>query len=331
MIMTSLTPVALKILVVDDEASVVNSVRRELMLAPVGNYVPMIEGFTDTDDALQRAREADFAIVLTDFRMPKRNGLEFLKALQTIQPWIEAIVLSGDTDIDSLVKMINDTHIYRFIPKPWKPEVLRNAIVQAAELRRVSLQHRKLAEMLTRSGVGFVHKSSPDTDVVLIIDDGDETANAIRQDLEQPNLLFDIFGAIDLGHGPDAAPVLDSSHLRVVLARNADEALAISSAGPVSCVIAGYRSECEDRLDLIGKLAANQPDAALLLWSESARMDKLVSSLDVARIQGFMSKPWQAHELRAVVAQALSYRRINLDNQRLAEHLARLGGADPRP
>lgn len=327
--MNHLTAAALRVLVVDDEASVVNSVRRELMLSPVGHYVPVVEGFTDTDDALQRAREADFAIVITDFRMPKRNGLEFLKALQAIQPWIEAIVLSGDTDIDSLVKMINDTHIYRFIPKPWQPDVLRNTIVQAAELRRVSVQHRKLAEMLTRSGVGLVHKTAPGTDTVLVIDDDDETANAIRCDLEQSSLLFDILGAIDLGHGADAAPVLDSSRLRVEVARTAEQALAVSSGGPVSCVIAGYRSGSGDGLALLGTIAAGQPDAALLVWSESARMDELVSSLNVARIQGFMSKPWQAHELRAVVAQALSYRRIHLDNQRLAEHLARLGVADP--
>lgn len=324
--MSSLTGVSLRILVVDDEPNVVNSVRRELMLAKVGNYVPVVEVFTDTDEALQRAREVDFGIVLTDFRMPKRNGLEFLQELRPIQPWVEAIVLSGDTDIDSLVKMINDTHIYRFIPKPWKPQVLRNAIVQAAELRSVSLRHRKLAGMLASSGIGFVNRAADEPDSVLIIDDEPAVANAIKRDLVQTNLLFDILGAIDFGKSPGADPILDSQRLRVSVATNAADALSITrKEESVSCIIAGYLTGEPEGMALLGELAQHQPDAALLVWSGSPSMDALVGSLDVARIQCFISKPWVPHELRSVVAQALAHRRLHLDTLRLAEHLGRLG------
>jgi DNA-binding NtrC family response regulator len=321
-----MTAAALRILVVDDEPNVVNSVRRELMLAQLGNYVPVVEVFTDTDEALQRAREVEFGIVLTDFRMPKRNGLEFLKELQSIQPWIEAIVLSGDTDIDSLVKMINDTHIYRFIPKPWRPQVLRNTIVQAAELRRASVRHRKLAGILASSGIGFVNRVPDEPDTVLIIDEDLGVANAIKRDLVQTNLLFDILGTIDFGKVPGASPVLDSSRLRVQVATNAADALsATRTKEPVACIIADYLTGEPEGMALLADIAQHQPDAALLVWSESPSMDALIGSLDVARIQCFISKPSTSHELRSVVAQALAHRRIHLDTVRLAEHLSRLG------
>ncbi len=316
---------ALRILVVDDEPSVVSSVRRELMLSPVGNYSLGVEGFTDTDEALQRARQTDFDIVLTDFRMPKRNGLEFLKTLQAIQPWIESIVLSGDTDMDSLVKMINDTHIYRFIPKPWKPEALRNAIVQAAELQRVGLRHRKLAELLTNAGIGFVQPAPAETDVILIVDADPEAASTIQRDLLQSTLLFDILGAIDLGQRPGKAPVLDRSRLRVEIAGTVNDALAMSSGMAVSCLIVDAGMGEDGGIGLLQQLTQCQPDAALLVWSGSGSMDTLVRSLDVARIQGFLNKPLEAHALRSAVAQALSYRRIHLENLRLAEHLSRIG------
>jgi DNA-binding NtrC family response regulator len=316
--------------VVDDEPGVVSAVRRELTAGPLGSYAPIVEGFTDTDEALHRAREVDFAVVLTDFRMPKRNGLEFLRCLRDIQPWIESIVLSGDTDIESLVSMINDTRIYRFIQKPWRSQVLCNSVVQAADLHSVGARHRKLAEMLAAAGIGLLQPVLPVGDTVLIIDDDSTAASAIHNDLMQTSLLFDILGVIDIGRDPGAAPVLDSTRLQVLVAGSAADALAKAREEPLSCIISDYRVGQDDGVELLAQLAECQPDASLLLLSAAPRMNELIRSLDVVRIQGYLTKPWVSHELRSAVAQALSYRRVQLENRHLAERLSRLPLPDRR-
>ena len=93
--------------------------QRELSIPPLGRYTYETEGFTDPAAALERARSTHFDAVICDYRMPAMDGLEFLKALREIQPDCARLVLSGQTDMDGLVRLVNETHIYHFIPKPW--------------------------------------------------------------------------------------------------------------------------------------------------------------------------------------------------------------------
>ena len=84
-----------RILVVDDESGIVNAVRRELSTPPFGRHRYEVEGFTSPLQALERAKVQEFDAVLSDYRMPEMNGLDFIKALVRIQPDCTRIVLSG--------------------------------------------------------------------------------------------------------------------------------------------------------------------------------------------------------------------------------------------
>ena len=121
------------ILVVDDELSILHAVERELKGRRLGRYAFTVAGFTDPRQALVAAERQTFDAVISDFRMPGMDGLEFLKALAAIQPDCPRLVLSGQTDMDSLVRMVNETHIYRFIAKPWDDAQLLLALHAAPE------------------------------------------------------------------------------------------------------------------------------------------------------------------------------------------------------
>src|ERR1035437_2487693 len=107
-----------RILIVDDESAIANAVQRELSIPPLGHYSYETEGYTDPAQALERTRNVSFDAVICDYRMPGMDGLEFLKSLREIQPDCARLVLSGQTDMDALIRMVNETHIYHFIPKP---------------------------------------------------------------------------------------------------------------------------------------------------------------------------------------------------------------------
>lgn len=137
-----------RILLVDDEPGIVQALRREL--ATVGNEISgyRSEGFTEPQQALARARESSFDAVITDFRMPEMNGLEFLEALAAIQPDCISLVLSGQTDMSSLVAMVNRVHIFSFIQKPWESEVLLGTLARALEHRDALLEQRRVANVM---------------------------------------------------------------------------------------------------------------------------------------------------------------------------------------
>ncbi len=137
-----------QVLVVDDEPGIVQALRREL--TRIGDAVSgyAVEGFTDPAAAVERARTKAFDAVITDFRMPGMNGLEFLHALAQIQPDCVSLVLSGQTDMASLVAMVNQTHIFSFIEKPWREEVLLDALARALIQRDNMLEQRRIAGVM---------------------------------------------------------------------------------------------------------------------------------------------------------------------------------------
>jgi len=86
-----------------------------------------------------------------------------------------------------------------------------------------------------------------------------------------------------------------------------------------SCVIADYRMPGMDGGQFLSSFNEKQPDCAAILLSGVANMESIVIALDLAHIHAFIAKPWNDFELRAAVAQALTRRRLLLENRILAQ------------
>ncbi|PKL49391.1 MAG: hypothetical protein CVV39_03020 [Planctomycetes bacterium HGW-Planctomycetes-1] len=117
------------ILFVDDEVKVLNSLRRGLIDEPYETL------FADSGKkALEILEQKEVHILVTDMRMPEMSGLELLKIVREKYPKIVRIVLSGYTQIATLLTAINQGEIYKYITKPWQmEEEFKPAIRQAIE------------------------------------------------------------------------------------------------------------------------------------------------------------------------------------------------------
>jgi DNA-binding NtrC family response regulator len=117
------------ILFVDDEVKVLNSLRRGLIDEPYETL------FADSGKkALEILEQKEVHILVTDMRMPEMSGLELLKIVREKYPRIIRIVLSGYTQIATLLTAINQGEIYKYITKPWQmEEEFKPAIRQAIE------------------------------------------------------------------------------------------------------------------------------------------------------------------------------------------------------
>jgi DNA-binding NtrC family response regulator len=130
-----------KILLVDDERNVLSSLRRTIHGMPAHTFgdAVFVETFDQPEAALARARECEFDLVISDWRMPSMNGITFLNQLVQIQPNIARLVLSAYGDFLSEVAAIRRINIFHFINKPWNNDELRSLMCQALEHRRAQM------------------------------------------------------------------------------------------------------------------------------------------------------------------------------------------------
>jgi DNA-binding NtrC family response regulator len=107
-----------RVLVVDDEVVVVNSIRKTL--ARKGFVVD--EAFTGAS-ALTRIFTQQYDLVLLDMRMPDLNGLDLLPRIKKHRPDLPVIVVTGYASIDTAVEAVR-RGASEYLPKPFSPDEL---------------------------------------------------------------------------------------------------------------------------------------------------------------------------------------------------------------
>jgi DNA-binding NtrC family response regulator len=132
-----------KILLVDDEANILKSLARVLRLFDLTLA-------SSGEDALNLAKQKAFDVVISDYRMPGINGIEFLSQFMLIQPDAMRIILTGYADLESTLTAINDIGVFRFINKPWNNFEIINAVERALELKWVLSENRRLANQVRK-------------------------------------------------------------------------------------------------------------------------------------------------------------------------------------
>lgn len=137
-------PIPYKILVVDDETSILSAVKR--LLRPLGHD---IHTALSGQQGLQVLAQTPIDLVISDMRMPEMNGAQFLAEVAKKWPNIMRILLTGYADLDSTVAAINEGHIYSYLPKPWEDDQFRLMVKRALHVRYLEKERQRL-EALTK-------------------------------------------------------------------------------------------------------------------------------------------------------------------------------------
>jgi two-component system response regulator HupR/HoxA len=90
----------------------------------------------------------DPAVIVADQRMPVMSGVEFLERSMKIRPDANRIILTGYTDVASIIDAINKSRIYRYVTKPWESEELRLTLRRAFEMFHLTRENVRLVEEL---------------------------------------------------------------------------------------------------------------------------------------------------------------------------------------
>ena len=183
-----------RLLIVDDDEAILKALRRLLVITPCmageTTYKLSVDTFASPEAALEKARHTAYSVVLSDYRMPGMNGVQFLKAFRKIQPDAARLILSGYADLNGLIGAINEAGISRFISKPWHDYELLSAIGQALAMRELTMENQRLADQ-TRLAMGAI----------------------TAEDIERKLLEAQEPGITQVKWGPDGSVLLDDSSL----------------------------------------------------------------------------------------------------------------------
>ena len=116
-----------KILVVDDESANLRLLKRVL-----ADEYDVIEA-TSGAEGLERLKDYDISLIITDQRMPGLTGVQLLEQSLDFRPQAIKILLTGYTDIQALIDAINSGKVYKYIPKPWDANELKLTVRRALE------------------------------------------------------------------------------------------------------------------------------------------------------------------------------------------------------
>jgi len=119
------------ILLIDDEESIVNALRRELRDWATECSLEILTALSGKQglEILERRGE-DIIIVVSDLQMPGMSGSELLRRVKHLYPDIKSILLTGQTDMEESGKAAG---IFGFVSKPWDSELLMAEIRRACE------------------------------------------------------------------------------------------------------------------------------------------------------------------------------------------------------
>ncbi len=131
------------LLLLDDEANILTSLKRLLRRE---GYTILIAN--NSTEAFELLSAHPVGVVVSDQRMPDMTGTEFLSRVKELYPDTIRMVLSGYTDLQSVIQAINEGSIYRFLTKPWDDDQLRGVIREAFQRQEMSQENALLNQQI---------------------------------------------------------------------------------------------------------------------------------------------------------------------------------------
>ncbi len=138
------------ILIVDDERSVIEALKRSFLDDPYQVFTA-----ESAAEGLAILSNHKIKVVISDEMMPGMSGADFLAKVCGRLPDVIRIMLTGHASLTSAIKAINKGEIYRFFTKPWDDFELRFAIKSAVEKFDLEEENRRLLDIVRKQALNL--------------------------------------------------------------------------------------------------------------------------------------------------------------------------------
>lgn len=175
------------ILVVDDEPEMLFSLRNLLR--------PEFEVYTagSGEEGIKVLQEHLIHLVMTDQRMPEMTGVQLLSRIKSEHPKAMRLIFTGHADINAVIDAINQGNVFRYVTKPWDPEVLLDALREAGtRYDQIVKRNRLLSELQS-----YEARCTAFKDALLSGEMGTLTPTGAREAEELSVVGRDLIGRLD--------------------------------------------------------------------------------------------------------------------------------------
>ncbi|MDA8441458.1 MAG: response regulator [Peptococcaceae bacterium] len=137
-----------KILLVDDERNILDAYQRNLRQS-----FDIETAENGIDGIIQLQENGPFSVVVSDYRMPKMDGIQFLSQARQIAPQTVRIMLSGQADLQATINAVNEGNLFRFLLKPCAMDVFIQVISDAVEQYNLIRSEKELLDQTVKGSI----------------------------------------------------------------------------------------------------------------------------------------------------------------------------------
>ena len=132
---------------------------------------------TDATELMKYVSEHDVQVVISDQRMPDKQGTEVLRDIKAASPNTIRILLTGYADLNAVIDSVNDGEIYRYITKPWQNDELKKIVNKATDIAQ---QTKDITQSMKQSEESQSFMTAGSKRNILVLDDDERVYQEIK-------------------------------------------------------------------------------------------------------------------------------------------------------
>lgn len=270
-----------RVLCVDDEPNILRALswllRKDFTVVTASS----------ANEGLELIRNGDFDVVISDQRMPEMSGVDFLNQVRERAPRAMRILLTGYSDLQAVLRSVNESEIFRFVTKPWDVNELPEIVAQAAGIAR---RQRPAPAPATSAHPELAGTRLPR---MLVLDEDEATHSAVEM------------SAGDLA--------------QIVHVTNPIDALKLLEGDDIGVILSERKLGSMDLTHLLCLLKRKHPQIVSVVITDSEDSSLICRMINQGQIYRFITKPIKAGTLRLALKSALGKRSELLGDPQLAE------------
>ena len=145
----------INVLLVDDEPSIIQALRRMLRSQDWNLFEA-----NDGEEALDVLRREHIHVMVTDFKMPRRDGISLCHEARKVSPYTYRLLLSGQVDYSALREAWHAGDVHRFVAKPWDNTLLTIDIEEGVRQQSLLGYVHQFQQALTADSAAFLTDSN---------------------------------------------------------------------------------------------------------------------------------------------------------------------------
>lgn len=237
--------------------------------------------------AIEMAEESEYSVVVTDLQMPGMTGLDLIEALWQTQPTTSFVLVTGLMDLNLPTNQPSARAISSMVRKPWLPDQLDVAMVQALDLH-----DRRIAQ-----------KSNPGAEIerlrVLLVEDDDDEQQRLK------NMLF----------GDDS-----TCQFQCISASRLHTGMKILSDGGFDAIVTDLSLPDARGLDAVAELRRSAPELPIVVISETHDEEVAIQAVKAGAQDYLVKSEISRRSLRRTIRYAVERKITEKHLAYLADH-----------